>query len=488
MQDTLKALFLLHPVEGMMAVFFCLLACYAYEAESESVNLLLKYAPVPFIFSYLLGEWVRTRDSVYFRMVYWASPIVIFLLWLGISAKTVEDGMMCSVSFLLIHLIYLASHREWDDTAFMRSTLRYAGSWLAALACAGITLLLLTSIYYSFHAIFEIRPVSEGRFINYSISFSFAFVMPLLFIYFHKRGEEGTAFGKERLPDVLINWILTPALLIYAAILSLYFLKVVFLWSLPKGAVAYIAISFTAALFFLQGCQSFVTQRRYDWFYEKSGWIDLPVLAMFWVGTGYRIWQYGLTVQRVYLLVVGVVLTCTALLFLFRRNGRYLPAACVAIFLTAGVTYIPGISASDLERYSQQARGNDPNSKKKQIPTELFQIRNSYSLDLSGFSTVQPVSNYEAKGMMHLDYSLDSISLYNKQNKLLFKQHADTFIINQIRKAGFSPTDSITEACYPQLLQVDLGDALLLLEEMGIRRDSTYHISYITSACYLKRK
>ena len=70
----------------------------------------------------------------------------------------------------------------------------------------------------------------------------------------------------NKLFDVLLNYVLSPALLIYAVILYLYFVKVAVLWSLPKGAVAYIVVSFISATFILKSCQPFLERRYYEWF------------------------------------------------------------------------------------------------------------------------------------------------------------------------------------------------------------------------------
>ena len=46
-------------------------------------------------------------------------------------------------------------------------------------------------------------------------------------------------------------------------------------------------------------------------------------------------------------------------MFLFRRRGRYRTVAGFALITFVAVSYIPGISAPDIERRSQQGRGAD---------------------------------------------------------------------------------------------------------------------------------
>ena len=108
---------------------------------------------------------------------------------------------------------------------------------------------------------------------------------------FNERRERSWLPFKSKLFDVLLNYVLSPALLIYAVILYLYFIKIAVLWSLPKGAVASIVVSFTAAAFILKGCQVFLTRRYYDWFYDHASLAVFPALVMFWIGTLYRIYR-----------------------------------------------------------------------------------------------------------------------------------------------------------------------------------------------------
>ena len=114
---------------------------------------------------------------------------------------------------------------------------------------------------------------------------------------FNERRERSWLPSKSKLFDVLLNYVLSPALLIYAVILYLYFIKIAVLWSLPKGAVASIVVSFTAAAFILKGCQVFLTRRYYDWFYDHASLAVFPALVMFWIGTLYLFETFGRYVQ-----------------------------------------------------------------------------------------------------------------------------------------------------------------------------------------------
>ena len=150
--------------------------------------------------------------------------------------------------------------------------------------------------------------------------------------------------------------MLTPAAWIYTIILYLYFVRIAITWSLPRGGIAYLVFGFILFATILKALQPLLQKQPCKWFYERFSLISLPALIMFWIGVGYRINQYGLTEDRIYLIVCGVIMTLTIGLFFSHRWGRYLYATLSAVVLLALFTYIPGIRAGQLGLLSQNLR------------------------------------------------------------------------------------------------------------------------------------
>ena len=290
---------------------------------------------------------------------------------------------------------------------------------------------------------------------------------------------------KSKLFDVLLNYVLSPALLIYAVILYLYFIKIAVLWSLPKGAVASIVVSFTAAAFILKGCQVFLTRRYYDWFYDHASLAVFPALVMFWIGTLYRIREYGFTEPRVYLVVVGLILTGAAVLFSVKRWASYLYVACWAILLLASVTYIPGMTAKNIEHISQMSRKDDP--MKKSWEVEYIHISSDKPVDIRGYNTMASLRSYKMSDAARLVAENDTIAVFDEEDVLVYQKSYDGFLDGQLRKVGLSQLAPIPESVYPDLLRIDLDSSAIILEAIDLRRDSANHINYIIGSCYLKQ-
>lgn len=492
-----------HPIEVIMAVVFSLAGCLHYEAYyagrllEESLNdipLLLRvahalegplaYFPVLFLLTYTLNGWTASRR---WRSLYFISGF-FFIPFLWMPGDEIWKPVYI-VSLVVVQLLYLVSGWKTDNEEFVRTGLRYARSMLSAGLLAGIAYLLAISIHASILYIFEIGSDSYRWFYTESAYLLFMGGMPLLFLMFNQE-KEGKGGERNRLFEVLLNYVLSPALLIYAAILYLYFIKIAILWSLPKGAVAYIVVSFISATFILKGCQVFLTKRYYDWFYNYAGYAVLPALAMYWAGAYYRINQYGFTELRVYLVVTGLILTGLVVLFLTRRWGRYLYTACLAILLLSAVTYIPGITAKDIERISQEGRDNVTGDERHYDQMPYLNIHNEYPVDISDYGILCPIVGYKSAGLMWTNTDHDTFYLYDKDDKLMYKESLSSLWERQMRNAGLTHTDSIPEEYYPKLLMLDMDSAKLVFHTINLHRtspDSAYQLSYLSPAYYLKK-
>ena len=160
----------------------------------------------------------------------------------------------------------------------------------------------------------------------------------------------------SRILEMLLNYIVTPALLIYAAILYLYMAKILVTWTLPEGGVAYLVFGFTMTALAVKALGRLLEKRIYDWFFDRFSLVSLPVLALFWIGVVRRTNEYGLTEPRVYLVVCGGLMTLCVLLFLSQRTGRYLWVCLAAWVSFAALAYVPFLEPERIAVQSQTQR------------------------------------------------------------------------------------------------------------------------------------
>lgn len=465
-----------NPVELLIALICYVINVLLFEKVIKQGESLYYYFPMLMIIAYTLNKFA---DKKQIRWIYYGCLLLIIpLLWLH---KPESEELFLFVTIGVLTGTYLASGWQKENASFMDSVLQLLRSLLYAFVLSGITYALLTSVYFSIQYIFEIWKSGDSRYFHYSGYFVSMVIFPSLFIYFHY--DKSDKIIANKLTDILLNYVLSPVLLIYTVILYLYFIKIAFVWSLPKGGVAAIVLAFSIGLFFLKGCVLLANKCPYKWFYNNASFIVFPAYIMFWIATIYRINQYGFTEERMYLLIAGLVISLTAILFLTKRTGRYLYVMLLAILLFGVVTYIPGIRALDIERISQSNRPQVEVAP----PTTYFDIQLLEPVSLQGYRSLNKIYEYKTSDGMYFINEDKSLDLYSEKGAMLYSFNRDSLLTAQIKKAGLTQSDTIPKSRYSALLKIELKSALLILGELSLRHDSVYKVSNITPEFYLKK-
>ena len=299
----------------------------------------------------------RLVGQTLWRRIYWVAwaPLVPLFLWPGLS-DWIDTEQALITMLILTPLALLACRRAVSNERFVADALVYLRSGLLAMLFAYVGYGLFEAILWSAAYIFRFTDapwvVHLTADLFYVVQF---FAVPTLFLMMLDRWE-GARFGSSRVLEVLLNWVVTPAVIIYAAILYLYLVKILFTWSLPEGGVAYLVFGFTMTVLLVKALRQQLARRIGDWFYDRLSRLSLPIVALFWVGVARRVGEYGLTDSRIYLLVCGSVMTVCILLFLSRRTGRYLWVVLASMAAFASVAYIPALSPRQAALRSQSRR------------------------------------------------------------------------------------------------------------------------------------
>ena len=139
---------------------------------------------------------------------------------------------------------------------------------------------------------------------------------------------------------VFTQYVLLPLLAIYLIILYAYGAKVLIYWNWPKGIVSYL-ISCVSILGVL------TTLLLYPYgLLKESIWINrvtkifyfilYPLIVILFIAIGIRIWDYGITVNRYAIVLLGLWLTIISSYFSFRgANIKIIP---ISLALILGVT------------------------------------------------------------------------------------------------------------------------------------------------------
>lgn len=341
----------LAPAEIFTTVYAFVTFTLAYEKVSPIQEEYIALAPLVFGLSFILNRLCHGK----WRLIYYLSPLV-YVLFIKTDLKDWITSTEYIIALLICPLAVILSDWIKENKRFAERIIRYLVDWVAAGLLALVAYLLVNAIVYSFGYIFDLN--IPAKFSFYAFLSASILLTPLCFLTFNRQSEQTPdrpILGNSFL-DILARYVLTPAAWIYTIILYLYFVRIAITWSLPRGGIAYLVFGFILFATILKALQPLLQKQPCKWFYERFSLISLPALIMFWIGVGYRINQYGLTEDRIYLIVCGVIMTLTIGLFFSHRWGRYLYATLSAVVLLALFTYIPGIRAGQLGLLSQNLR------------------------------------------------------------------------------------------------------------------------------------
>ena len=345
----------LHPVETALCVLGTVSAILAFECDWRDEQM-VRILAVPLFFGLALATNLFAGRGPW-RRIYWVVwvPMIPLLLWPGIK-EWLWSSSYALTAGVLLPLLLLSCRCVRDNRQFVSDAVVYLRSAVLAWLFANIALGLFEAILWSTAYIFGFADADWVAHLAVDAMIATETLGgPLLFLMMIDRWA-GCACCGSRMLEVLMNYLLTPALIVYAAIFYLYAVRILVLWSLPIGGVAYMTFGLVFCALLGRALQELLEKRAGAWFYRWFSLIMLPVIVLFWAGVARRVGEYGLTGPRVYLLVCGGLMTFALLLFASRRTGRFL-WFCAAMFVVfAAFVYIPALSPRQLAIRSQQAR------------------------------------------------------------------------------------------------------------------------------------
>lgn len=228
---------------------------------------------------------------------------------------------------------------------------------------------------------------------------------------------------------IFTQYVLIPLATLYVVILISYEVKILISWNLPKGLVSSLILGYAVfgilsvlLIFPIRG------QEENQWIktYSRSFYLlMLPLLALLFLAVGTRIFNYGITPLRYFLILLALWLLFITLYFLFskRQNIKLIPVS-LSVFILLSV-YGPQ-SAFSVSKYSQRnvliqffKKNNSftdgkftPVNRKKIKPKDGYSALSAlnYLFKSYGTKAVEPYLN------INLNKLTDSINLLKDKN------------------------------------------------------------------------
>jgi len=212
--------------------------------------------------------------------------------------------------------------------------------------------LIITYIYTSFLfgglslAIFAVNELFNVK-IEHEVYGNFAIVCYLIIapVYFlsnipskNRIYDEVPEYGKFL--KILGLYVFLPVLVLYIVILYFYLLKIVFMWELPNGWVTTLVSVLALGGFLTKYLLFPLSDNKIVRFLNNYfALIILPLIVLMSIGLGRRISDYGLSINRIYVLIFNLWLygVCIYLFFSKSKHLRWLVISFAVVLLISSV-------------------------------------------------------------------------------------------------------------------------------------------------------
>lgn len=334
--------------------------------------ILISIAAIPTLFLNLnavenLSYWIFV--PIYFALIYLANgqkwgyrlsaalPLLgsIAIYWLGEDERYYLDEPKFWVVNVLLFLILIAVPFHRENRQFIHRTFLQLLNFLLSCLTGWLIWGTLSILLFSIENLFDVGlPYSIYERITI---FSHLLFIPLFFLIYQQKHRD-VEFTTAPFMQIIIQFVLSPALMIYTAILYAYAVQIALLGELPKGIVAYLVIPYLAVGLGIYCLQVLCDKSRWIGFFRLFPYLALLPLALLWFAVWQRIEAYAWTEPRIYLVAISTALSlCYGLLMLPKlRQYRYLLGILlISIFTMTFVLQPQEIAfASQSARFEQQ--------------------------------------------------------------------------------------------------------------------------------------
>ncbi len=349
-----RVAFMRFPLTVLSSILAAFVAIHMFENEPDIdiffwLNIMLSLTiGIPLFFSATLIAEQKKLNVKWKSVVYLITALLLFLIYLSLPEETATGKSVAYIRYLLFniaaHLIvsfipYLRLGEyngfwQFNKSLFIRilEAVLYSGFLYAGLALAMGALELLFDVDIREKLYFDLFLFIAGVFNTWF----FVADIPSDF----RQLDEDHAYPKGL--KIFTQYILLPLLTIYLIILYSYGIKIILSWNWPEGIVTYLIVCVAVVGIFLvlllwpyQKHADNLWIKRFSYIY----YIALaPLVVMLFIAIGIRISDYGITINRYIIVLLGVWLSITCAYYILgKKNIKFIPISLAIILLLSAV-------------------------------------------------------------------------------------------------------------------------------------------------------
>ena len=337
-----------HPIEIFLISAFAI-GIWFMELEPRQGNDHLAYwvfEPMLFIFVYLSRpySWYRfswivplvalaiigmTNDSAEFYLTspkFWGANFIALLVLLGFPFEKNNQGFTYRNFTNLFHL----------GLATM--------VWLLVFG-------LVAAILFTITTLFNVE-FSDSFYEHFYTSLGI-FTLPLFFLVFQQR-QAKSEMTLNRIFEILVNFVLAPALMIFTVLLYAYVVQIIFEGVLPKGMLANITLPYLLGGLSVYALRSICAKARWETFFKFYPYLAIVPIVLLWLAIDRRISAYAWTEQRIYLVALAVAIIIVYAILALPKVRQYRLISAVVMVAIFAMTWV--VKPQEIAYQSQTVR------------------------------------------------------------------------------------------------------------------------------------
>ena len=375
------------------------------------------FEPMLFIFVYLSRpySWYRfswivpllalaiigmTNDSAEFYLTspkFWGANFIALLVLLGFPFEKNNQGFTYRNFTNLFH-IGLAT-----------------AVWLLVFG-------LVAAILFTITTLFNVE--FSNSFYNHFYTSLGIFTQPLFFLVFQQR-QAKSEMTLNRIFEILVNFVLAPALMIFTVLLYAYVVQIIFEGVLPKGMLANITLPYLLGGLGVYALRSICAKARWETFFKFYPYLAIVPIVLLWLAIDRRISAYAWTEQRIYLVALATAITIAYAILIVPKARQYRLISGVVMVAIFAMTWV--VKPQEIAYKSQTVRFeqllkklnlSDGSGKIRDDIDFVERLENMPKSDLKDWDELDKVSDYLLYRMEIKSYGEDPF----EERKEAFKQ------------------------------------------------------------------
>ena len=379
------------------------------------------FEPMLFIFVYLSRPYSWYRFS-------WIVPLVAIAI-IGMTNDNADFYLTSSkfwgASFIAL-LVLLGFPFEKNNKGFTyRNFTNLFHLGLATMVWL-LVFGLVAAILFTITTLFNVE-FSDSFYQHFYTSLGI-FTQPLFFLVFEQR-QAKSEMTLDRISEILVNFVLASALMIFTVLLYAYVVRIIFEGVLPKGMLANITLPYLLGGLGVYALRSICAKARWETFFKFYPYLAIVPIVLLWLAIDRRISAYAWTEPRIYLVALATAITIAYAILIVPKARQYRLISGVVMVAIFAMTWI--VKPQEIAYQSQTARFqqllkklnlSDGSGKIRDDVDFVERLENMPKSELKDWKELDSVSDYLLYSI-ELDFSVEDA--YQERREVFKKQYGE---------------------------------------------------------------